>query len=393
MTSPPLRVGIAGVGTLSLRAVLPHLTQSDVADRLTVAAVCDRDEARAAAAAASFGVPAAFADLDEMLASADLDVVTLVTPIGLHAEHGRKVLESGAHLHVNKTLSTTVAEADELIALARQRDLRIVASPGEVLRPQVRAIRALLEDGAIGRLAWGICGCAFGDYHEEEPERHDAPGGTTIDPSWYFRKPGGGPMYDMTVYALHQLTAILGPARAVTALSGQVLPVRRFAGRDVAVDADDNTVLLLDFGDGRIVVAYGTASAEMLPGDFGATSFFGTTGTLTGLRLNGVEIDYDRKERTIGASSEDWEGQMRVLDHVSGPHLEIPESHVFEDIMQLVRWVRDGVPSEATAEHARHVVDIIESGYRAAETGRTQQLATTFDLVTLSRADRRGDQS
>jgi predicted dehydrogenase len=54
------------------------------------------------------------------------------------------------------------------------------------------------------------------------------------------------------------------------------------------------------------------------------------------------------------------------------------EGHVFEDIMQLVDWVRDGTPSIVTAEHARHVVEIIEAGYRAAETGRTQELTTTF---------------
>ena len=47
--------------------------------------------------------------------------------------------------------------------------------------------------------------------------------------------------------------------------------------------------------------------------------------------------------------------------------------------MQLVDWVREGAPTAATAEHARHVIDIIESGYRAAETGTTQTLRTTFD--------------
>lgn len=377
----PLRVGIVGVGALTLRAILPHLTQADIADQLTVVALCDNVESRARAAAVSFAVPAAYDDLDRMLATEELDMVTLVTPIGLHAAQGRKVLEAGVHLHVNKTMSTTVAEADELIALAAERGLHIVASPGEGLRPQVRRIRELIEGGAIGRLAWGICGCAFGAYHEEEPERSEAPGGTTIDPSWYFRKPGGGPMYDMTAYALHQLTSILGPAKRVTAMSGQVVPVRRFNGVDVAVDTDDNTVLLLDFGDGRFVVAYGTASAEALPGDFGATSFFGTTGTIMGLQLNGEEIGYDRKELTSGAPSWDWEPQMRVLDHVTGVHTTIPESHVYEDIMQLVRWVRDGVPSIATAEQARHVIDIIESGYRSAETGRSQVLRTSFELV------------
>jgi predicted dehydrogenase len=50
---------------------------------------------------------------------------------------------------------------------------------------------------------------------------------------------------------------------------------------------------------------------------------------------------------------------------------------VYEDVMQLVDWVRDGKPSIVTAEHARHVIDIIESAYRAAATGQTQDLTTT----------------
>ncbi|GAB4185439.1 MAG: hypothetical protein Fur005_47890 [Roseiflexaceae bacterium] len=42
---------------------------------------------------------------------------------------------------------------------------------------------------------------------------------SNVDPSWYFRKPGGGPLYDMTVYSLHGLTGVLGPAKRVTAMS------------------------------------------------------------------------------------------------------------------------------------------------------------------------------
>ena len=58
-----------------------------------------------------------------------------------------------------------------------------------------------------------------------------------------------------------------------------------------------------------------------------------------------------------------------VLPHVTGVHRDIEEQHVYEDIMQLVDWVREGKPSIVTAEHARHVIDIIESAYRAAATG------------------------
>ncbi len=46
-------------------------------------------------------------------------------------------------------------------------------------------------------------------------------------------------------------------------------------------------------------------------------------------------------------------------------------------------WVRDGISPIANAEHARHVIDIIESGYRAAETGQTQELRTSFEPLPI----------
>jgi predicted dehydrogenase len=168
----------------------------------------------------------------------------------------------------------------------------------------------------------------------------------------------------MTVYALHQLTSVLGPARAVVALSGIRVREREFLGARIPTEADDNTILLLDFGEGLFSVAYGTAAGHHSD-QFGAGIYFGTRGTIDGLLLNGEPF-----------------APMHVLPHVVGRHRDMDEAHVFEDIMQLVRWVRNGVPSPVTAEHARHVIDIIESAYRAAETGTTQELTTTFELPT-----------
>jgi predicted dehydrogenase len=350
----PLRIGVIGVGALTLRGILPHLLQDDVADRVTVEALCDPVLERAEAAAQRHGVARAFASVDEMLAEAEIDAVTVASPIGLHFEHCRAALEAGKHVHANKTMTTTVHEADELIALAEQHDLRIVASPGEVLRPQVTRTRELIETGAIGELSWALCGGAFGAYHEDEPERRDAPGGAPIDPAWYFRKPGGGPLYDISVYALHRLTSVLGPAQAVVALSGIRVREREFLGARIPTEADDNTILLLDFGDAVFAVAYGTAAGTH------PDLYFGTRGTF-----------------------EPFDYADGGLPHVAGIHRDIDEEHVFEDTMQLVDWVLDGTPTPVTAEHARHVIDIIESGYRAAETGMRQELTTSFDRAPL----------
>ncbi|MFL5928789.1 MAG: Gfo/Idh/MocA family protein [Gaiellaceae bacterium] len=376
----PLRIGVVGVGALALRGIIPHLTQDDVRDRVIVHALCDPVSERARATAARYGIEHAYASLDDLLADDAVAAVTIASPIGLHFEHCRRALDAGKHVHVNKTMCTTVAEADELIELARAADLRLIPSPGEVLRPQLQRTRELLAEGAIGELAWAICGGSFAVYHEEdEPERLDAPGGAAINPGWYFRKPGGGPLYDITVYALHALTSVLGPARRVTALSGVRVPQRTFQGETIETEADDNTVLLLDFGESRFAVVHGTAAGEVSD-QFGAAVYFGTHGTIDGALLNGEPFDYRGRELTEGAPVTDWDAQMRVLPHVVGPHRDLPESHVFEDIMQLAEAV-EGVPTAVSAEQARHVVDVFESGYRAADTGETQTLRTTFDLL------------
>ncbi len=367
----PVRIGVVGAGSIALRGLLPHLTQDDVRDRVVVQAVCDPVAGRAQAAAERFGVPRAFERFEDLLAEGGVDAVTLASPIGLHYEQARLALEAGKHVHFNKTMTTTVAEATDLIDKARARGLRLVASPGQVLRPQVQAIRRLVAEGAIGTLCWAVTGAAFGTYHERERVRQGPDVLSNIDPSWYFRRPGGGPLYDMTVYGLHELTSVLGPARRVTALSAVRLREREFQGRMVPCDADDNTLILLDYGDGLFAFVYGTAA-----GGVGPTSFFGTRGTIAGTRLNGQPIDFPGRE--IAESDPAGHGALWVLPHVVGPHRGMEEAHVFEDVMQLVDWVRDGKPSPVTAEQARHVIDIIESAFRSAETGAAQDLRTTF---------------
>ncbi|MEX0785833.1 MAG: Gfo/Idh/MocA family oxidoreductase [Dehalococcoidia bacterium] len=367
-----VRLGVVGAGSISLRGILPHLSQPDVQDRLRVVAICDPVPGRADAAAERFGIERAFTEYEALLEQGEVDAVTIASPIGLHYAQGKLALQAGKHIHFNKTMTTTVAEANELIDLAASRDLRIVASPGELLRPHQQRIKELIAEGALGRLCWAVCGATFGQYHEGESVRQGDDVLSNIDPSWYFRKPGGGPLYDMTVYALHGLTGILGPAKRVSAMSGVRVAEREFQGRMIPCDADDSTLMVLDFGDALFAFAYGVPAGGIMR-TF-QPSFFGTKGAIVGQRLNGEDFDYPGRELLGEAGgSVQWQ-----LPHIAGPHREIEEQHVFEDVMQLVDWVRDGTPSIVTAEHARHVIDIIESAYRASETGATQDLTTTF---------------
>ena len=168
-----------------------------------------------------------------------MDAVTLCTPIRLHYEQGLQAIEAGKHVHFNKTMTTTAAEATDLIERAESAGVKLVASPGEMLRPLNVQSAGSSRAARLGDLG---AGDGFGTYHEEEPVRQGGDAVDAIDPSWYWRKPGGGPLYDMTVYGLHALTGILGPAKRVGDVIG--LEHREFQGVLQECTADDNSLLL-----------------------------------------------------------------------------------------------------------------------------------------------------
>ena len=367
--SRPIGIGVVGAGSIGIRGALQHLCLSDVQDRLHLAAVCDPVPGRAQAAAEKYGVARAYESFEDLLADGGVDAVTLCSPIGLHYEQGLAAVRAGKHVHFNKTMTTSAAEATPLIEEAAAQDVRLVASPGQMLRPLNLRIRRLVQDGALGRLAWAATGAAFGSYHEGEEVRQGDDVLSNINPAWYWRAPGGGPLWDMTVYGLHTLTGVLGPAKRVSGMSGVALTRREYRGELYECDAHDNTLLLLDFGDQLFAFVYGTLVGTLT--EFGQPSFYGTKGQITGHLLNGEPLDYPGRQQAERGNA--------LLPHVTGKHRELGESHVFEDVMQLVDWVREGIPSVVTAEHARHVVEIFEAGYRAAETGQTQALTTSFE--------------
>lgn len=363
----PIGMGVVGAGAIGISAALAHLSLPDMKDRVRLAAVCDPAPGRAKAAGEKYGVKAAYEAYENLLQNPGVDAVTLCTPIGLHYKQGLAAIEAGKHVHFNKTMTTTVDEATDLIDRAKANGVHLVVSPGMMLRDYNRRIRKAILEGRLGKLTWAVTGGAgIGDKHLQETFRTGNDVLSDVDPTWYYKSPGGGPLYDYTAYSLHSLTGILGPAKRVTAMSGMLIPEREYRGKKIVCEMDDSTFLLLDFGDSLFAVVYAAVTGRILEGFF-PVHIYGTAGAISGTRLG----------------EEDLKGPGEQLPHVTGEHVKMSESHVFEDIMQLVDWIYEGKPSVASAEHARHVIDIIESGYRAARTGQTQDLRTTFAPLTL----------
>jgi predicted dehydrogenase len=379
-----VKVGLSGLGSVAQRGILPHLACEDAQERVETVACCDVVPDRARETARRFGWKEAYEDFDTMLDRADLDAVLLATPIPLHHEQTMAAIRAGKHVYVQKTMTTTVAEADEVVAASEERGVKVVASPGQMLAPAFARARRLIEEGALGTAFWSFCDTASSG-HEEERFRSSGNVLSNVDPSWYYKQ-GGGPVRDMAVYALHALTGILGPARRVMAMSTTSVPTRRWGDRTIDVEVDDNTVMLIEFDRNVLAMVGGHNSISPPAVAFGAVSVSGSDGGLT-VGRSSIEIAGEIESPSLleglepAGVADDHVSRYRVTEemrHVRGAHLELPERHVYADIMHLVDCVTDGGDPIPSVRHARHVIELMEKMYESSRTARAATLATTF---------------
>ena len=303
--------------------------------------------------------------------SGTVDAVSIATPIGLHFEQGMQCVDAGLHIHINKSMTTTVDEADQLIAAAAAKGVKLVSCPGEMLRPRHRRIKELIDEGVLGTLTWAVTGASFGRYHENERVRGGDNPLTNVNPAWYFRKPGGGPLYDMTVYGLHAMTGISRSGQRRHRVSGVRVKEREFYGQMLPTDMDDNTLMVLDFGDNMFAFVYGVAAGRLpnmgRPLIFPAPKVSSTAECLTANRSTIRAANWTKRSTPTPRCRTYW-----------APTRGLEEAHVYEDVMQLVDWIREDIPTTSTAEHARHVIEIFDAAYRSAQSGTAQELRTTF---------------
>lgn len=88
----------------------------------------------------------------DIYASKEIDAVAVVTPVSTHYDLARKALENGKHIFVEKPFTATTAEAEELIALAEARNLRIMVDHTFLFTGAVRKMKELIDQQALGSL-------------------------------------------------------------------------------------------------------------------------------------------------------------------------------------------------------------------------------------------------
>ena len=144
----PVRVGILGYGAIGHE----HNEAIHAVPGLTLAAVCDKSLARIDAARSLAPDVAAFADGEDLLDSADVDLVIVSTPPSSHAEWALRAIAAGKHVVVEKPFCLSTAEADEMVSAAEASGRTLAVYQNRRWDADYLTLKRLVRSGAIGEV-------------------------------------------------------------------------------------------------------------------------------------------------------------------------------------------------------------------------------------------------
>ncbi|MEU2114492.1 Gfo/Idh/MocA family oxidoreductase [Streptomyces sp. NPDC016459] len=198
--SEKVRWGILATGGIAERFTTDLLTL----DGAEVVAVASRTETSAQAFADRFGIPRAYGNWAGLFADDDVDVVYVATPHHAHREAAGRALEAGKAVLCEKALTLNAREAQELVALARDRGLFFMEAMWMYCNPLVRRLVELVRGGVIGEIRtvqadFGLAGPFAADHRLRDPAV------------------GGGALLDLGVYPVSFAQLLLGEPDSVQA--------------------------------------------------------------------------------------------------------------------------------------------------------------------------------
>jgi len=279
-----------------------------------------------------------FDDAGKLLRSGAVDAVIIATPHPQHAAQASAALEAGLHVMVEKPISSHKADAERLIAVARQHPKQVFAAMFQLrTEPRYTRLRHLIQRGELGdlvRLNWIIT-----DWYRTEA--YYASGGWRA--TW--KGEGGGVLLNQCLHQLDTLQWLVGmPAR-----------VRAFCqiGRYHNIEVEDNVTVYLEWATGATGVFI--SSTGEAPG----TNRFEICGTrgkvvlennkLSFTRNDADMLEFSRTASTGFARPEVWHVDIPI-DNAPAPHAIV--------LQNFVDAILDGVPLLVPGEEGIHSVEL-----------------------------------
>lgn len=347
----PLNLGIIGAGAISAQylANLPKLPQ------VTLVAVADLDLDRARAVAAEHGVRAC--TVEELLADPAVDTVLNLTIPVAHAPIALRAIAAGKNVYGEKPLAMSTGEARDVLDAAERAGVRVGCAPDTVLGTGIQTARRAIDDGLIGTPVAATATMVTPGHERWHP-----------NPDFYYTA-GGGPLLDMGPYYVSALVTMLGPIDRVVGVASHLRDTRVIgsgprAGESVPVSIDTHVTGILIHDSGAVstlVMSFDAVATLAAP-----IEVHGDAGSLAVPDPN----LFDGVVRHFPLDGDGW-----VDLPVSAGYRDSGRGFGLADLADTP----EGAEPRAGGQLAFHVLDVLESVLRSADSGREELVDSTVD--------------
>lgn len=309
--------------------------------RAELVAVCDIIPERAKALGDKYGVPY-YEDYHEVLALADVDVVNICVPSGIHGEIAVAAAEAGKHVLCEKPLEITREKMDEMIAACDKAGVKLGCVFQRRAVALSQGVKRVIEEGHLGKL---VLGDAYLKYYRDQ-KYYDSAGwrGT-------WELDGGGALMNQGVHGIDLIQWLMGDVESVYARAGALV-------RDIEVE--DTAVISVRYKNGALGVIQGTTSVYPgydtrfeIHGEKGSI-IFGDQGIVSWEFLD-ADVPRPQESESVGGSSDP--ASIASLGHYL----------IVDDMISAILENREPM---INGREARRSVDLILAIYESARTNR-----------------------
>lgn len=349
-----IRFGLYGYGKVAQL----HATALASLKNAELVAVCGRNLQKAHDFAERWKITAR-SSCDEMAQKDTVNAVLITTPHPLHAEHAKEALRAGCHVIVEKPMALRVQDCDDMIALAKDRNLTVSVISQRRLYPATLRIKEAIDAGLLGTPMLGqvtMLGWRDKAYYESDPWRG----------SWSME--GGGVLVNQAPHQLDLLSWYLGSVKEVAGFWTNV--------NHPYIEVDDSATAVVRFKSGALASIFVSNSQE--PGIHAKVQIHGSSGASAGVQTDGGAMFIAGRSGVLEPPVNDlWTipGQQHLLEQ-----WKQEDSKFFSTIDAtwyfFARQLEDfsnaiiqGTQPMVSAEEGREAVKIIEGIYRSQESG------------------------
>jgi predicted dehydrogenase len=349
--SKKVKIAIIGCGSVSTQ-YLPHLSKSSFVE---IVSVCDIIVERAIIRSKEYNVPNYYSHIDQLLSGVAFDLMLTLTDMQEHGRLNKQALEAGKNVWSEKPLANTYLEGRALLDLAKLKKLRIWGAPAVVNSPQFAFMSKVIQEGKLGKVS-----SAHAHYGH-------------TGPTWsaFFYEKGGGSLPDLGVYNLATLTGLLGPARSVIAMTSIITPERTVDNKGkIKVVAEDNTHVIMEHAGGilsHVQCGFNFFDPHGHEGKDEANHSIQIWGSQGNMSL----VGYDWAPHGVDMVTQGHELSQRFVPD--------PGAYVWQQGATVIsESLINGTEPLIAAEHALHVLEIIEAARESGAIGRRISLKSTF---------------